>query len=208
MKKFKKIVAMCLASMMSISAICISAYAENDDIVVTYTDENNQTAYVTEDEIKNGPVTITAYDGCEVTIKSGDKKSNFLRAAQSSFIGYIPSASALVGTSVGPNGNLIGSRSYSSTFSVNANSQKYSPYKYIPNTGYSSLFIELSTTKNMGFLTKAIIYKNQTEYLRTEMLGSTGIDISMTRLSTNDETYIKIDNISTETVIGDCVVTN
>lgn len=198
MKKLKRIVMMGIATIMAVSAMGVSAFAEEDLIVATVRNVDNELVEIRDSDIAEGSVSVKTAD-CTYVI---GKATNIIMP-RTVYTGtftttYIPEMK-----------RVSADKQYEISYSVADGVKKYTPNLYSPASGYSSVVYNFYPDSDCRETVQTKVFCKESDTNPVTFYLRYDIYVSCINMSNNDRSYATIHNLGAgKTATGTCRITN
>ena len=204
--KLRKIVTMGMATLMAVSAMSFSAFAEEDTLIATVPDKNGNLISVYESDLINGEYTLDEND-CSISIS---KESEHNSSQDISLYSTIQGKFFTAGY---PNSNVnyVGDDTYTLNFSAATSKIVCTKDFYSPQDGFSSVRYSFKLSRSYsghGGKIEANVYRvGQNDPMTLYLLGTSTYTATISRMNHTNRTYATVYNNAVDTTInGTCTI--
>lgn len=200
--KLRKLFVTSIAALMAVSALGISASAEENKLLATLTGSNGELIEVYEDDVTENGYSVNYGD---ITITIDGERSPWSRSLSSVMKGTFRTSKPNSCVNIYPD-------EYDLSFSVTSTQPRYTPYCFTPGVGTSSLeYIFKADAEYKGYLYATVYcvdnpaYNPVTLYLNDTEEHS----VKITGMTNGNQSYAKMTNSGySKATTGSCYVEN
>lgn len=202
----RKIVTMGMATLMAVSAMSLSAFAEEDTLIATVPDKNGNLISVYESDLINGEYTLDEND-CSISIS---KESEHNSSQDISLYSTIQGKFFTAGY---PNSNVnyVGNDTYTLNFSAATSKIVCTKDFYSPEDGFSSVRYSFKLSRSYsghGGKIEATVHRvGQNDPMTLYLSGTSTYTATISKMSHTNRTYATVYNNAVDTTIsGTCTI--